>query len=131
MAFVGDHHVEVTGGIFVGAADHGLEQGYRDLLFLARGPGPQPIARVRGKEILDSSERLPGKLVAVHEHEDALRPTGLEEALQLVPRVPTGLPQPVVNRDPRVRFGMTWRHPTTLCRKCIPRGRCSTVMARS
>ena len=83
VAFVGDHHVEVAGGVFVGAADHGLEQGYRDLLLLARCPGPQPVARVRGKEILDGSERLPGKLVAVHEHEHALRPTGLEETLQV------------------------------------------------
>ena len=83
VAFVGDHDVEVAGGEFVDAADHRLEQGHRDLLLLARGAGPQPIARVCGKQILDCFERLPRELVAVHQHEHAFHPSGLEEAFQV------------------------------------------------
>ena len=83
VALVGDHEIEVAGGVFAGAADHRLEQRHRDLLLLPRRTGTQPVAGIRGEKVLDGFERLSGELLAVHEHEHPLDPTRLEQALQV------------------------------------------------
>ena len=83
MALVRDHDVEVTGGVLVHAADHGLEERDGDLLLLPGRAGTEPVAGIRREDVLDRLQSLQGELVAVHQEQHLLDPAGLQEAFQV------------------------------------------------
>ena len=83
VAFVGDHHVEVAAGVFLVAADHGLQQADCDLFFLLDHARLEPVAGIVGQQILNGLDGLFCELIPVDQEKDALGLAGLDQPLQV------------------------------------------------
>ena len=84
MTFIHYHNIEISAGIILAAADHGLEQRHGDLFFLPHHAGSQPVAAVlTAEQILNGFKGLLGKLFAIDKKQDPFRPTRLNETLDI------------------------------------------------
>ena len=83
VAFVSNNHIEIAAGEFRVSADHGLEQADRDLLFLSNHARAQPVTAVLVQDVLNSFKRLLGELLSIHQEQDSLGASGLDEPLEI------------------------------------------------
>ncbi len=83
VTFVGHHNVEVSAGELRIPTDHGLQQAYRDLLFLARHAGLQPVTPILRKEVLHRLQGLLGKLLPIHQEKNPFGAPRFNQSLQI------------------------------------------------
>ena len=76
--------IKVAAGVFIVAADHGLQQANSDLLLRLDHAGFEPVVAILTEQIGDSLQRLLCELFAVDQEQYALGMTCLHQALDVL-----------------------------------------------